>query len=572
MASLETPQQPQSASRSAGLRWLAGFLLPYRVALAGLLLLSVATSLLVLIQPYLTKLLIDDALLAGRADKLVVIVGLIFGAGLLATLLSGLNRYCYTRLSGQVLFAIRESVYRHLQTLSPAFFSRNRSGDILARLDGDVAELQRFSVDSLFAAVSALLGLAGTIGFMLLLSWQLTLVLVVVAPLQWLYLRFMRPLVQNQTRQLRERSSDISAFLVETLPAMKFIQGMASEGREVGRLGRLNSRYLDRLLHLQLVEFATAAVPNTLTSAGRAAVFLIGGYWVIQGQLELGSLIAFSSYLGMAAGPVQGLLGLYMALARVQVSLERVRYLLDAPPDVAAGGTAVPPERLQQGIALDAVSFHYPLHDDDVLQGATLDIPAGSSIGLQSPSGSGKSTLVDLLLRHYDPQAGSIRVDGIELREFDLGLWRSRIALVAQDIVLFRGSIRDNIRYARPDASDAAVDEAAQRARLGEFAERLPQGLDTPVGDRGTRLSGGERQRIAIARALLQQPLLVILDEATSAVDQEVEQDVLAMVNQVFAEQTRLLISHRDSALASCDGHLTIVDRKLEIRWHEGGG
>lgn len=570
MASPET-SQPQPASRTLGLRWLAGFLLPHRAALAGLLLLSVATSLLVLIQPYLTKLLIDDALLAGRVDTLLVIVGLIFGAGLLATLLSGLNRYCYTRLSGQVLFAIRESVYRHLQTLSPAFFSRNRSGDILARLDGDVAELQRFSVDSLFAAVSALLGLVGTIGFMLLLSWQLTLVLVVVAPLQWLYLRFMRPLVQDQTRQLRERSSDISAFLVETLPAMKFIQGMASEGREVGRLGRLNSRYLDRLLHLQLVEFATAAVPNTLTSAGRATVFLIGGYWVIQGQLELGSLIAFSSYLGMAAGPVQGLLGLYMALARVQVSLERVRYLLDAPPDVAAGGTAVPPERLQQGIALDAVSFHYPLHDDDVLQGATLDIPAGSSIGLQSPSGSGKSTLVDLLLRHYDPQAGTIRVDGVNLREFDLGLWRSRIALVAQDIVLFRGSIRDNIRYARPEASDAEVDEAAQRARLGEFAERLPQGLDTPVGDRGTRLSGGERQRIAIARALLQQPLLVILDEATSAVDQEVEQDVLAMVNQVFAEQTRLLISHRDSALASCDGRLSIVDRKLEIRWHREG-
>jgi ATP-binding cassette, subfamily B, bacterial len=461
LASPKPPRQPESTSRSAGLRWLAGFLLPHRAALAGLLLLSVATSLLVLIQPYLTKLLIDDALLAGRVDTLLVIVGLILGAGLLATLLSGLNRYFYTRLSGRILFAIRESVYRHLQTLSPAFFSRNRSGDILSRLDGDVAELQRFSVDSLFAAVSALLGLVGTIGFMLLLSWQLTMVLAVIAPLQWLYLRFMRPRVQDQTRQLRERSSDISAFLVETLPAMKFIQGMASEGREASRLGSLNARYLDRLLRLQLVEFATAAVPNTLTSVGRATVFLIGGYWVIQGQLELGSLIAFASYLGMAAGPVQGLLGLYMALARVQVSLERVRYLLDAPADVGAGGTAVPPERLQQGIVLEAVSFHYPLHDDDVLQGASLEIPAGSSIGLQSPSGSGKTTLVDLLLRHYDPQAGAIRVDGVDLRELDLGLWRSRIALVAQDIVLFRGSIRDNIRYARPGASAAEVEEAA---------------------------------------------------------------------------------------------------------------
>ena len=566
----DSSRQPQSASRAAGLRWLAGFLLPHRIALAGLLLLSVTSSLLVLVQPYLTKLLIDDALLAGRADALLVIVGLILGAGLLATLLSGVNRYYYTRLSGRVLFALRESVYRHLQTLSPAFFSRNRSGDILARLDGDVAELQRFSVDSLFAAVSALLGLVGTIGFMLLLSWQLTMVLAVIAPLQWFYLRFMRPRVQDQTRQLRERSSDISAFLVETLPAMKFIQGMASEGREARRLGGLNARYLDRLLRLQLVEFATAAVPNTLTSVGRAAVFLIGGYWVIQGQLELGSLVAFASYLGMAAGPVQGLLGLYMALARVQVSLDRVRYLLDAPPDVDAGGAVEPPQQLRQGIVLDAVSFHYPLHDEDVLQGASLEIPAGSSVGLQSPSGSGKTTIVDLLLRHYDPQAGTILVDGINLRQLDLGAWRSRIALVAQDIVLFRGSIRDNIRYARPDATDVEVEEAAQRARLGELAQRLPLGLDTPVGDRGTRLSGGERQRIAIARALLQRPLLVILDEATSAVDRDVEQDVLAMVDEVFSGQTRLLISHRDSALAHCDGRLSIVDRKLELRWHRG--
>ncbi|MEQ8802817.1 MAG: ABC transporter ATP-binding protein, partial [Haliea sp.] len=373
-----------------------------------------------------------------------------------------------------------------------------------------------------------------------------------------------------QTRLLRERSSDISAFLVETLPAMKFIQGMASERRESRRLGGLNARYLDRLLRLQLVEFATAAVPNTLTSVGRAAVFLIGGYWVIQGQLELGSLVAFASYLGMAAGPVQGLLGLYMALARVQVSLDRVRYLLDAPPDVDAGGDVEPPQQLRQGIVLDAVSFHYPLHDEDVLQGASLEIPAGSSIGLQSPSGSGKTTIVDLLLRHYDPQAGTILVDGINLRQFDLGLWRSRIALVAQDIVLFRGSIRDNIRYARPDATGVEVEEAAQRARLGELVQRLPLGLDTPVGDRGTRLSGGERQRIAIARALLQRPLLVILDEATSAVDREVEQDVLAMVDEVFSGQTRVLISHRDSALAHCDGRLSIVDRKLELRWHRG--
>jgi len=551
--------------------WLFGFVRPRSGALLALLALSVTTSLLVLVQPYLTKLLIDDGLLARQFDTVLALVGLIFLAGLLATLLSGANRYFYTRLSGHILFDLRESVYRHLQTLSPAFYARNRGGDILTRLDGDVAEIQRFAVDSLFAAVSALLGLVGTLAFMLLLSWQLTLVLVALVPLHWLYLRYMRPRVQQQTRRLRERSSDVTAFLVETVPAMKFIQAVAAEPREANRLGVLNRLYLGDLLHLQLIEFATAAVPNTLTSAARALVFAIGGYWVIQGQMALGSLIAFSTYLGMAVGPVQGLLGLYMALFRVQVCLERVRYLVEAAPDVKPCGRRVPDAGMRGALALEAVSFRYPGSEQDILQQATVSLPAGCSVGIYSPSCSGKTTLVDLLLRHYEPGAGRILVDGVDIREFGLGDWRRRIALVAQDIVLFRGSVLDNIRYARPDASDEEVRQAVRRAQLDTLVARLPEGLDTPVGERGTRLSGGEKQRIAIARALLQQPLLVILDEATSAVDIEIEREVLQSVDELFGNCTRLLISHRQSALDNCGYVLAIEDGKLRLSAAAGG-
>ena len=551
--------------------WLFGFVRPRSGALLALLALSVTTSLLVLVQPYLTKLLIDDGLLARQFDTVLALVGLIFLAGLLATLLSGANRYFYTRLSGNILFDLRESVYRHLQTLSPAFYARNRGGDILTRLDGDVAEIQRFAVDSLFAAVSAVLGLVGTLAFMLLLSWQLTLVLVALVPLHWLYLRYMRPRVQQQTRRLRERSSDVTAFLVETVPAMKFIQAVAAEPREANRLGVLNRLYLGDLLHLQLIEFATAAVPNTLTSAARALVFAIGGYWVIQGQMALGSLIAFSTYLGMAVGPVQGLLGLYMALFRVQVCLERVRYLVQAAPDVRPSGHRVPDARMRGALVLEAVSFRYPGSEEDILQQATLSLPAGCGVGIYSPSGSGKTTLVDLLLRHYEPGAGRILMDGVDIREFGLGDWRRRIALVAQDIVLFRGSVLDNIRYARPDASDEEVRQAVRRAQLDALVARLPEGLDTPVGERGMRLSGGEKQRIAIARALLQQPLLVILDEATSAVDIEIEREVLQAVDELFGDCTRLLISHRQSALDNCGYLLAIEGGKLRLGAAAGG-
>ncbi|MEE4145318.1 MAG: ABC transporter ATP-binding protein [Halieaceae bacterium] len=547
------------------MRWLFGFMRPRGAGLLALLVLSVTTSLLVLVQPYLTKLLIDDGLLARRFDTVLLLVAAIFTVGLVATLLSGVNRYFYTRVSGYILFDLRESVYRHLQTLSPAFYARNRAGDILSRLDGDVAEIQRFAVDSLFAAVSAVLGLLGTVGFMLLLSWQLTLVLLAIVPLHWLYLRYMRPRVQAQTRRLRERSSDVTSFLVETVPAMKFIQAVGAEPREANRLGLLNKLYLGDLLQLQLVEFATAAVPNTLTSAARALVFAIGGYWVIQGQMALGSLIAFSTYLGMAVGPVQGLLGLYMSLYRVQVCLERVRYLMDAAPDVIPSGRRVPDEGLRGGLELRDVSFRYPGSDHDILLQASASFPAGSSIGFYSPSGSGKTTLVDLLLRHYEPGAGQILVDGVDIREFALGDWRRRIALVAQDIVLFRGSILENIRYARPDATDDEVRHAVRRARLDALVARLPEGLDTPVGERGTRLSGGEKQRIAIARALLQRPLLVILDEATSAVDVEIEREVMQAVDELFVDRTRLVISHRQSALDNCDFRLTIEGAQLRL-------
>lgn len=555
---------------SEAMHWLFGFVSPRRVALVALLALSVTTSLLVLVQPYLTKLLIDDGLLARSFDTVLLLVIVIFLVGLVATLLAGANRYFYTQLSGHILFDLRESVYRHLQTLSPAFYARNRGGDILARLDGDVAEIQRFAVDSLFAAVSALLGLVGTLGFMLWLSWKLTLVLLAIVPLHWIYLRFMRPRVQQQTRRLRERSSDVTAFLVETMPAMKYIQAVAAESREANRLGVLNRLYLGDLLQLQLIEFATAAVPNTLTSAARALVFAIGGYWVIQDQMALGSLIAFSTYLGMAVGPVQGLLGLYMSLYRVQVCLERVRHLVEAEPDVRPAGQRIPGPDMRGSLELQNISFRYPDSDQDILRGANLSLPPGSSVGIHSPSGSGKTTLVDLLLRHYEPDAGCVLVDGIDIREFGLGDWRRRIALVAQDIVLFRGSVLDNIRYARPGASDHEVRQAVQRAQLAALVERLPQGLDTPVGERGTRLSGGEKQRIAIARALLQQPLLVILDEATSAVDVEVERGVLQAVADLFADRTRLVISHRQSALADCNYLLEIQDGKLLLRPGEG--
>ncbi|KAF1030579.1 MAG: putative multidrug export ATP-binding/permease protein [Pseudomonas sp.] len=554
---------PNPQALHAALRWLYSFVRPHRLAIAGLLGLSVCASLLVLVQPWLTKLLIDDGLLAHNFSMLVLVAGLMIVAGLLGTALSGINRYLHTRLSGRILFALRDDLYRHLQTLSPGFYGQRRIGDLMSRLDGDVAEIQRFAVDSLFSAVSSVIGLVCAVAMLLTLSWQLSLPALVLIPLDILWLRWMRRKVEREVRQLRERSADMSSFMVETLPVMKFIQSAGQQQRESQRLHALGQGYMSQLLRLQITEFFTQAVPGTLTSLSRACAFLIGGYWVVQGTWQLGALIAFSTYLAMAVGPVQSLLGLYVAVQRMTVSLGRVMELRGEQPTVCSPAEPKPVPACSD-LRFDCVHFSHPGRPA-TLRGIDLQIPYGLKVALSGGSGVGKSTLIDLLQRHHDPQSGRVLLGGIDVRELDLFQLRRRIAVVSQDIVLFRGSLADNLAYAVPDASRDAIASVARLAQLDGLIASLPQGLDSPLGERGQQLSGGQKQRIAIARALLQDPLILVLDEATSAVDETTEREVIEAIDRLFATRTRILISHRPSTLADADLHLELVDGQVVV-------
>jgi len=320
-------------------RWLAGFVRPHLGRLFLVFLLSLGASLLALAQPWLTKLLIDDGLLAGDFRMLALVCGAMLLAALLGAALTALNRWHYVTASSRILFALRESVYRHLQRLSPAYYARVRTGDVMARLDGDVAEVQRFAVDSALALLNGLLVLGGALALMLSLSWQLSLIAFLLLPLQLIVLRLLRPRIEAMTRGLREQAGAISAFLYDRLTAMKLIQSARAETREAQGLSGLQEDYFFSLRRLQMFNLAAGTAPSLLTLVGTILVFLAGGAMVIEGSLTLGTLVAFTAYLARATGPVQTLLGLWVALARARVSLERVGEILDEAPAVVS-----PPE------------------------------------------------------------------------------------------------------------------------------------------------------------------------------------------------------------------------------------
>ncbi len=526
--------------------------------------LSLAASLLALAQPYLTKLLIDDGLLAGAYGTVVQVAAIMLLAALLGAGLTALNRWHYITASSRILFALRESVFRHLQRLSPAFYARTRAGDIMARLDGDVAEVQRFAVDSALALLNGVLVLCGALALMLSLSWQLSLIAFALLPLQVLLLRALRPRIEDMTRGLRAQASSISAFLYDRLSAMKLVQSARAEEREAQSLAGQQDDYFFSLRRLQMTNLAATTAPSLLTLVGTILVFLAGGAMVIEGTLTLGSLVAFTAYLARATGPVHTLLGLWVALARAKVSLDRVGAITAEQPAVQSpeNPQALPGEARGE-VALEDVTFGYPDGTDAVLDGVSARLPGGAKIAIVGASGAGKSTLIDLLQRHFDPWDGRVTLDGIDLRQVDLGELRRRVAVVAQDTLLIPGSIADNIRYAVPEADDDAVVAAARAAGAADFIAAQPQGYATEVGARGLKMSGGQRQRIALARALLQDPLVLILDEATSGVDNETEQFIAGSIDALFAGRTRIVIGHRSTLTREADLTLELIDRTL---------
>lgn len=537
-------------------RRAVAYILPYWRRLALVVALSFVSTALSLTLPYLSKLLIDRALAGRDVAALYRTVGLFTLASLVGFVLTAVTGLRYTRVSADVLFDMRLALYRHLQRLSPRFYAKTPLGDILARVNNDVGEVQRVAAESLLGWVGNILFLAGSVAAMIWLDWRLAAVGLAMVPLSAWALSRVRAELAVRVRALRETGAAIGSFLIETVQAVRLVVTSNAQAREADAFRRRNAAFVDALMSMQLWSYLSGSVPGLLLSLGYAAVFIYGGHRVIDGSLTLGTFVAFMAYQMRVLQPVQALMGLYTSLATVQVSLKRVHELLDTPPDVVERATPIRLQAVRGAIAFDRVTID--LGRGQVLRAVSFTVEPGEHLAIVGPSGSGKSTIADLLLRLLDPDEGAVKVDGHDLRDLALEDLRRHVVLVDQEPFVFHATVADNIRYARPEATSGEVGAAAEAAGIDEFIARLPEGDATVVGERGAALSSGERQRIAIARALLLNPGVLVLDEPSAALDPAAERHVLASYERIMRGRTTLLITHR-LALASTADRILVL-------------
>ena len=548
--------------RDPHLRRALAYVRPYAGALLPVVLLSTAGTALGLALPYLSKSMIDDAILGGDFPLLLRIVGLFIGITVLgfgANVASGMR---YTRVSAGILFDMRLALYRHLQRLSPRFYARTPFGDIVSRINSDIGEIQRVTADAALGLFGNVLVLIGTVGMLIYLDARLFLAgLIALPPSLWALVRY-RNRLEGRVTQLRERSADIGSFLIETLQGVRTVVASNAQEREAERFGRHNDRFVRALMSMRWFTYLAGGLPGVLLQTGTAAVFLYGGYRVITEATTLGTFVAFMAYQMRLLFPVQALMGLYANLASARASLVRVHELFDTPLEVVEAEGAERLARATGALVLEDVRLGFG-RGGEVLEGVSLEVPAGQVVALVGASGSGKSTIADLLSRQLDPDGGRVLLDGRDLAALALGDVRRNVSVVEQDPFIFHASIADNVRYAKPDATDLEVAGALAAAALDGLLSSLPEGAGTVVGERGRQLSAGERQRVAVARAFLADPAVLVFDEATGALDPASEAQVLEGYAALMRGRTTVLITHRPELARRAERVVVLRDGRV---------
>jgi len=567
-------------------RRVFGYALPYRGMLVGFLVTIIVEALLALAPPLLFKAIVDDAISGSDRGLLTVLAALVVAAAVTSALLGLAERYWSARIGEGLIFDLRTELFDHVQRLPMAFFTRTQTGSLVSRLNNDVIGAQRAFTGTLGTVVSNVITVIVTLAAMAQLEWRLTIASVLLLPLFiWPAKRVGRRLA-GITRDGMQENAEMNNIMTERfgVSGAMLVKTYGDEHRELDGFAGRAAKVRDIGVKSAMLTRVFMAVMGLVGAMGTAAIYWWGGRQVINGAITLGTLTALAALVTRIYEPLTSLTNARIDVMSAFVSFERVFEVIDTPVPIQDSAHPVDLGRATGRIEFDRVTFHYPSatassvaslegafapqSDDDavVLDGVSAVIEPGQMVALVGPSGAGKSTMSSLVMRLYDVTSGAIRIDGTDVRDISLASLRDAIGIVAQDPHMFHTTVGENLRYARPDATDAELREACRAAQVLEVIERLPDGFDTVVGERGYRLSGGEKQRLAIARMLVKDPAVVILDEATSHLDSENEHLVQEALATALEGRTSIVIAHRLSTITAADQILVMEQGRIVQR------
>jgi ATP-binding cassette, subfamily B, bacterial len=520
------------------------------------------TAVLGLIPAQVTQTLIDFLTRdRGPFGFVVLLIAALVAASLLSGLIGVLQSYVSNRISQSIMYDLRNQLFQRILQQSVAFFTRTRTGDVMSRLSNDVNGVQSVVSDTIFSLVSNLVILASTIGFMLLKSWELTIVALLVLPAFVLPTRRVGRATFGARKETQGKLSELTAYMQEVLgiSGILLVKAFVKQVSEVARFRQLNAELRTLNIRQAMIGRWFFMLMGVLGTTGPAILWLFGGYLVLTHRASLGTVVTFATVLlARLYGPVGQLANLQVNVTGSLALFQRLFEYLDLPPDITEKPNAISLESANGAVTFDDVTFRYETGNRPALRNLSFQVEPGQLVALVGPTGAGKTTVTNLVPRFYDPQLGAVRLDGLDVRELTLESLGRQIGIVFQDTFLFHASVRDNLLYARPDATESQMIAAARAAHIHDVIAALPDGYDTLVGERGHRLSGGEKQRVAIARVILKDPRVLILDEATSNLDSESEYLIQAALRPLFLGRTSIVIAHRLSTILAADKILVL--------------
>ncbi len=555
---------PACMSRRKVLSRLLDFVKPYKWrAILGFML-ALLVTVAGLIRPWLTKPMTNEGLglvKGAVANYGVLLMYILITAALtiFAAVAGGLRERLMATLGSRMGRDIRNQTYAHLHKLAISFFSRKPTGSLVTRITSDSDRIWDFVAFTVIELIISLLTIAGVAVAMFIMNWRLAMIVLLPVPVMFILTVFFHYKIHGFFDRIFHRWSQMTAIVSDALPGVRVIKAFSQEKREVDRFSRRNQQYFEG--EVEAIGLWTTFGPllQFCSQIGSLLVWIVGGYWVVRAWMDPGTLLAFIGYMWMFYGPIHMLAHMDRMMNRAASSVQRIFEILDTEPAIFSKTGAERPQHFEGKIELRNVSFSYD-GVRKVLKNVSLEIAPGQMIGLAGPSGGGKTTMVNLICRFYDVLEGQILIDGIDVRDYDVEHLRRRIGVVLQEPFLFHGTVAENIAYGKPQASLDEIIDAARAANAHDFIVGFPDGYDTMVGERGQTLSGGERQRISIARAILNSPSILILDEATSSVDTETEKMIQEALDRLIANRTTLAIAHRLSTLRKAD-RLVVLEK-----------